>query len=83
MVVLKTRQAWKDWTTAEFDYQVLKDSAVTQNIDDKTMVVCVFFSYKSLKAVLGFFSYQKILRETGKTQFLYLDVGLITRTLVT
>lgn len=49
-------EAWKDWTTAEFDYQVLKDSVLGLETDDNSS----FFSCKSL----SFFScfLPKILR---------------------
>ena len=45
-------KAWKDWTTAEFDYQVLKDSVLGLETDK-----AVFFSCKSLRFFSCFFSF--------------------------
>ena len=50
-------EAWKDWTTAEFDYQVLKDSVLGLETDDNSSF---FFLHISEIFFLVFFP--KILR---------------------
>lgn len=54
-------EAWKDWTTAEFDYQVLKDSVLGLKTDKAG-----FFSCKSLEIFFLVF-FPKILRVQKKT----------------
>lgn len=52
-----SREAWKDWTTAEFDYQVLKDSVLGLKTDDNSR--CFYCPCKSLRFFSCFFFFLK------------------------